>query len=177
MSNYDFDSALRRRLGIIMESNAMPTTTSLNRLVQQKTVSTPSMTDYSSGNKGFDTFRKAISAQESGGNYNITNKTSGAMGKYQIMPANITASKGGWDYEALGYDITPQQFLSSPDLQEKIASFKLKQYYDKYGPAGAAVAWYAGPGAVAKSTNNTTPQEAYPSISAYKNSILRRMGM
>lgn len=176
---YDFDTALRRRLGSIMEA-AKPDTTLL-RLMQQKAaaaqqaIGATNMSDFSTGNAGFDSFRRAISAQESGGNYGIVNKTSGAMGKYQIMPSNISATKGGWDYEALGRDISTSQFLSSPELQEKIASYKLQQYYDKYGPAGAAVAWYAGPGAVAKSSNSTKAQGAYPSINAYKNAILNRM--
>lgn len=99
------------------------------------------------------------------------------MGKYQIMPGNLGGKNSGWDFEALGFDITPQQFLSTPALQEKIASFKLKEYYDRYGPAGAAVAWYAGPGAVKKSSNSKKSQGAYPSIDAYKKSILRRMGL
>lgn len=48
------------------------------------------------------------------------------MGKYQIMPGNLGGKNSGWDFEALGFDVTPQQFLSTPSLQEKIASYKLK---------------------------------------------------
>lgn len=123
-------------------------------------------------------FIKAISGQESGNNYGARNKSSGAMGKYQIMPGNIAGS-GGWDKEALGYNISSAQFMASPQLQEAIAQYKLKQYYNKYGAAGAAVAWYAGPGTVSNYLKNpskyTNPQGAYPSIASYVNQIMGRM--
>lgn len=126
----------------------------------------------------FAKFLSAITGQESGGNYKARNRSSGAMGKYQIMPGNLGGKKSGWDYEALGYDINPGQFMGSPQLQEAIAQYKLRQYYNKWGPWGAAVAWYAGPGAVGrtKSALNRS-QGAYPSINQYANSILRRMGL
>lgn len=170
---YDFHSALLRRLSTIQEVGNTPLPTTFDKLKEQKQISD----DYLTGNGDFGAFRNAISAQESGGNYGIQNKSSGAMGKYQIMPGNLGGKNSGWDFEALGFDITPQQFLSTPALQEKIASFKLKEYYDRYGPAGAAVAWYAGPGAVKKLSNSKKSQGAYPSIDAYKKSILRRMGL
>ena len=131
----------------------------------------------SSNAKGnnFNSFVSAISGKESGGNYNARNPSSGAMGKYQIMPSNLGGAKSGWDYEALGYDINPSQFMANPQLQEKIASHKLQEYYNKYGPAGAAVAWYAGPGMVGKV--GTGSQGAYPTINQYRDSILRKMGL
>lgn len=171
---YDFHSALLRRLGAIQEVGNIPiTNNTFDRLKQQKELSS----NYLGSTGDFGAFRNAISSQESGGNYGARNGSSGAMGKYQIMPGNLGGKNSGWDFEALGFDITPQQFLSTPALQEKIASFKLKEYYDRYGPAGAAVAWYAGPGAVKKSSNSKKSQGAYPSIDAYKKSILRRMGL
>ena len=123
----------------------------------------------------FASFQNAIAGQESGGGYGARNSSSGAMGKYQIMPSNLGGAKSGWDYEALGYDINPAQFMASPELQEKIATHKLQEYYNKYGAAGAAVAWYAGPGMVGKAGNGS--QGAYPTINAYSQSILRRMGL
>jgi hypothetical protein len=124
----------------------------------------------------FGSFLKAISGQESGGSYSVRNKDSGAMGKYQIMPANIQGNRG-WDYEALGRNITTAQFMASPKLQEQIAQYKLKSYYNKYGPAGAAVAWYAGPGAVSSYMRGggNGSQGNYPSIRSYVNQILSRM--
>lgn len=124
----------------------------------------------------FAKFLGAISGQESGGNYGSRNGSSGAMGKYQIMPGNIAGTHKGWDFEALGKDITNAQFMASPQLQEAIARYKLQQYFNKYGPRGAAIAWYAGPGAV-NNVNNNRSQGAYPTINQYADSILRRMGL
>jgi hypothetical protein len=128
------------------------------------------------GNASFDKFMASISKQESGGSYSARNKDSGAMGKYQIMPGNLNGSGKGWDYEALGHDVSSQQFMNSPQIQEQIAAYKMQQYYNKYGPRGAAIAWYAGPGAV-NNTNLNAPQGSYPSISSYVQSVLRRLGL
>jgi hypothetical protein len=132
------------------------------------------------GNSTFDRFMSAIQAKESGGSYSARNRDSGAMGKYQIMPGNIQGS-GGWDKEALGRNVSTSQFMNSPEIQDAIARYKLKQYYDKYGAAGAAVAWYAGPGNAAKYVANggrgyNRRQGNYPSVSSYAQDILRRMG-
>lgn len=128
------------------------------------------------GNTSFDKFMASISAQESGGSYGARNRDSGAMGKYQIMPGNLNGSGRGWDFEALGRDVSSSQFMSSPQIQEQIAAYKMRQYYNKYGPRGAAIAWYAGPGAV-NNTNLNAPQGSYPSISSYVQSVLRRLGL
>jgi Transglycosylase SLT domain len=131
------------------------------------------------GAKGnFASFLNAIAGRESGGNYSARNRSSGAMGKYQIMPGNITGSRKGWDYEALGYDVSPGQFMASPKLQEAIARYKLQQYFNRYGAWGAAVAWYAGPGALKYSRNSLNRRQgAYSSISTYANAIVKRMGL
>lgn len=121
----------------------------------------------------FGAFLSAIAGRESGGNYRARNKSSGALGKYQIMPGNIR----GWSKEALGYSISPQQFYQSPALQEAIAQYKLRQYYNQYGPWGAAVAWYAGPGALKYGYNALhRKQGAYSSIATYADAIMRRLG-
>lgn len=128
------------------------------------------------GGGSFENFVNAITGQESGGNYNARNRSSGAMGRYQIMPGNIRGSGKGWDYEALGRDISESQFMSNPKLQDAIARYKLQQYYKKWGPRGAAIAWYAGPGAVNR-VNLNKSQGAYPTINQYANAILKRMGL
>jgi hypothetical protein len=120
----------------------------------------------------FGAFVKAIAGKESGGSYQARNSDSGAMGKYQIMPSNIEGP-GGWDMEILGRNITPQQFMANPALQDKIALGKLRQYYNKYGVRGAASAWYSGD---PNKWQNNSPQGGYPSIAAYVADIIRRMG-
>lgn len=124
------------------------------------------------GGSAFDKFMNAISGQESGGNYHAVNGDSGALGKYQIMPGNLPS----WSKQALGHSISRQTFLNSPELQEQIARYQMQQYYNKWGPRGAAIAWYAGPGAV-NSRNLNKSQGKYPTISGYVASVLRRLGL
>lgn len=85
----------------------------------------------------FDAWFEGMAEQESGGNYDARNADTWASGRYQIMPENWEP----WAEEAgLGRDA---EF--TPENQDAVARFKMKQYYDQYGPEGALVAWYAGP--------------------------------
>lgn len=127
-------------------------------------------------NPQLQAFLKAISTQESGDNYNAVGVDTGggsrAYGKYQIMDFNIEGPEG-WDHEALGRNIDIQQFLNTPELQEQIARYKLRQYFKEFGPEGAAKAWYAGPGNAL--SNSNSPQYGGPSINGYANSVLNHM--
>lgn len=189
----EYHEALMRRLGMIQDLGSNATRLAMEKQAlrpQQnylqgmptglKSVGNTNTSAPNTPSGSFGAFINAIAGQESGGNYSVQNKDSGAMGKYQIMPSNIMGVGRGWDYEALGRDINIGEFLGSPQIQEAIAQYKLKSYYDKYGPAGAAVAWYAGPGTVSGYLKNpgayTNPQGAYPSIGRYVQDILRRMG-
>jgi hypothetical protein len=186
--SYDYNAALMRRLGMIQDLGSNATELAAQRAANRPSQwlqnmpqpNLPNGANPSQYPKGdFGKFLNAIAGQESGGKYDIQNSSSGAMGKYQIMPSNIMGTGKGWDYEALGRDVNIGQFLASPQIQESIAQYKLKSYYDKYGPAGAAVAWYAGPGTVSNYLKNpnryTNPQGAYPSIAAYVQQVLGRM--
>lgn len=104
-----------------------------------------SVSGRSGGN--FDSFMDGVSGQESGGNYSARNSDTGAYGKFQIMPENWDS----WRDEAAnaGVDVGSGE-MSDPAAQEAVARFKMKQYYDEYGPDGALVAWYAGPGNAAR---------------------------
>lgn len=115
---------------------------------------------------------RAIRGQESGGNYGAVNRHSGAMGAYQIMPSNIAGNRG-WDYEALGRNISQSEFMNSPALQDAIARYKLGQYLKTRGMAGAAATWYGGDWGY-KNMHSKTPQNGYPSMYAYIQSILNR---
>jgi hypothetical protein len=132
------------------------------------------------GSDNFEAFKSTIGRKESNNNYGARNSQSGALGKYQIMPSNIAGSGRGWDYEALGYDVSTAAFMKSPDLQEKIASYKLQEYYNKYGPAGASVAWYAGPNSAKRYVNSGQVSRSgqsggYPSVYAYMQAIMNGM--
>ncbi|WP_339352793.1 hypothetical protein [Acinetobacter beijerinckii] len=126
----------------------------------------------------FDRFRKSIITQESSGNYGAVNPRTGALGFAQVMPQNLTGwgknsgrKKHGWDFEALGYDISPKQFLSSPELQMKIINFKLKEAFDKYGAVGAARWWYSNN----PNPSNRRPTPNEPSPNEYAEKVLERM--
>jgi len=123
-----------------------------------------------SGGAAFKKFVDAIAKQESGGNYSAVNKSSGALGKYQIMPANIPS----WSKAALGHSISTSKFLNSPELQEAVAGYKLKQYFRRYGAEGAAQAWYGGEGSVGKTSRSGG--KGYPTVGGYSSAIKRRMG-
>lgn len=89
----------------------------------------------------------AISSLESGGNYHslgpvIPKSGDRAYGKYQVMGANI----GPWTKEVLGQEMTPQEFLKNSRAQDLVFNSKFGAYRDKYGPEGAARAWFAGEG-------------------------------
>lgn len=126
----------------------------------------------------FDRFKKSVITQESSGNYGAVNPRTGALGFAQIMPQNLTGwgknsgrKKHGWDFEALGYDISPQQFLSSPELQHKIIDFKLKQAFDKYGVVGASRWWYSNN----PNSSDRRPMPNEPSPNEYAEKVLERM--
>jgi hypothetical protein len=89
-------------------------------------------------------YAPAISSIESGGKYDVlgpTTKTGDrAFGKYQVMGANV----GPWTEEVLGKRMHPRDFLASPEAQDAVFNAKFGKYVEKYGPEGAAKAWFAG---------------------------------
>ncbi len=85
-----------------------------------------------------------ISAHLEGAGYQsvgrVTEKGDVALGKYQVMQSNVAE----WTREALGKSLTPQQFLNSPSVQDAVFDKRFSGYLAKYGPDGAARAWYGG---------------------------------
>lgn len=109
-------------------------------------------------------FLWAIKQQESGGNYNVVNSSSGALGAYQVMPSNVA----DWTRQALGHSLTPQQYLASPSAQDAVANTILGGYYEKYGADGAAAMWYSGQPDPNKNFGN-------PPVRTYVQQVLSRM--
>ncbi len=125
--------------------------------------------------------RQAIIGQESGNNPNIVNPHSGALGLGQVMPENVAE----WSQAALGYSITPEEFLRSPQLQLRIIDYKLTEYWQRAirrsgGDEAIAVRmvaaqWYSGnPNLYDKAATETYDGHAYPSIRDYTLSVLSR---
>ncbi len=104
------------------------------------------ITVYPQGAEPTPDYGRAISAVESGGNYSAlgpqTRTGDRAYGKYQIMGANI----GPWTQEVLGQELKPHEFLTNPQAQDAVFQAKFGNYVSKYGPEGAARAWFAGEG-------------------------------
>ncbi|MET3611785.1 hypothetical protein ABID16_000090 [Rhizobium aquaticum] len=94
-------------------------------------------------------YRQAIkNIESSGGNYGalgpVTASGDRAYGAYQVMGSNIPS----WTKNALGKAMTPSQFLGSPSAQDAVFDKYFGGYVNKYGPSGAAQAWFGGPGSV-----------------------------
>lgn len=94
---------------------------------------------------GIDAAREALGQIESSGRYGVkgprNSKLGYPLGKYQIMEANLPQ----WSREALGRSVTSQEFMRSPELQDKVATFQMQKLYDKYGNwDDVASAWLTG---------------------------------
>lgn len=83
-----------------------------------------------------EAFFAAVEQQEDPNGDPNAVSSEGAVGIYQIMPGNWPA----WSKEA-GYEGADP---NDEAAQRAVGRFKLGQYYDKYGPEGALVTWYAG---------------------------------
>lgn len=88
----------------------------------------------------------AIAGIESGGRYDalgpVTKTGDRAYGKYQVMGSNIPV----WTEKYLGRRMTPEEFIASPEAQEAVFKGEFGRLAAKYGPEGAARAWFAGEG-------------------------------
>lgn len=128
----------------------------------------------------------AIVGKESSADSQSLNPHSGALGLAQIMPVNLSE----WSQEILGYRLTPDEFLNSPQLQMKIIEYKLSEYWqealvDSSGDEETAVLrvasyWYSGnpdlyTSTVSQSYKGTDGQvHRYPSVAKYSSSILQK---
>lgn len=101
---------------------------------------------------GMGSYRDAIASIESAGSGDYAAvgathpKLGRALGRYQVMESNIAP----WSQEALGRAITADEFMADPTLQDAIFDNQFGKYVQKYGPEGAAQAWFGGPGGVGK---------------------------
>jgi hypothetical protein len=91
---------------------------------------------------------QGIDHVESGGAqnpYSLIGKDTGkgdhAYGKHQILGSNI----GPWTKEALGKSMTPQEFLASPEAQDKTAAYIQNKYLNAgHSPQDVASIWFTG---------------------------------
>lgn len=128
------------------------------------------------GTSSKEAFFAAIEGQESGGDSTAVSPA-GAVGIYQIMPDNWPS----WSKEA-GYEGADP---NDEAAQRAVGKYKLGQYYDQYGPAGAMVAWYAGEENAKRYVKGETtdiwgrpwdaPQSNGPSIQGYVDSVISKL--
>jgi Transglycosylase-like domain len=83
---------------------------------------------------GLAKFMNAIAKVESGGRYTAQNASSGAYGKYQIMPSNWPA----WARQYLGNAHAPQ----TPANQERVAAAKFRGLYNWLGSWRRVAYWW-----------------------------------
>ena len=88
--------------------------------------------------------KRRIAGIESGGRYDALGPMVGgdrAHGKYQVMGANLPS----WTQEALGRRMTPEEFLKSPEAQERVFEHHFGKYLGQHGNlADAASMWHSG---------------------------------
>lgn len=96
--------------------------------------------------------RNAIASIESAGSGDYSAigtrnaKLGRPLGRYQVMEGNLPA----WSKEVLGRNVSAQEFLNNPALQDQIFDAKMDQYEQRFGQEGAAQAWFGGEGSVGK---------------------------
>ena len=110
-------------------------------------------------------FMRAIATQESGGSYTARNSSTGAYGKYQILPSNWSswAQKAG----------LPANAPQTPENQEKVATAAFQRLAKSYGNdwSRVAAAWFAGVAGSGKG-----PQDWGPRTQRYVSAIMSHMG-
>lgn len=132
--------------------------------------------------------KAAIISQESGGQYDAVNPDSGALGLGQVMPENLAGEGQGWDYEALGRDVSPTEFLTNPTLQHlimehQLSEIALSQRTDSTGAQRdpveiakrSAAVWYSGRSDYCSSTSvEIFGAGIYPSGTDYCDSVAEK---
>ncbi len=120
-------------------STALP---SLNQAANGTAPMSPPM--MTNNNGIIDRLMGAIGTQESSNRYDILGpktKYGQPIGKYQILPTNIPQ----WSKQALGYEVTPEQFRNSPQIQDAVARAKMTEYLNKYKtPEDVRSVWFSG---------------------------------
>lgn len=124
----------------------------------------PGVKDVASGGDGArlvhghgpTSYQDAIASIESAGSGDYAaigptdNELGRALGRYQVMEVNI----GPWSKAALGREVSVDEFMKSPEIQDAIFDHRFGLYVDKYGPEGAAQAWFGGEGGVGKAARS-----------------------
>jgi hypothetical protein len=124
-----------------------------------------------------DRLMPVVQANESSGNYGtVVDVTTGepgrqALGAFGVLSTNFEGP-GGWDKDALGQDITKQQFLENPAFQDAIVKDRLERYsqqLDEFNPQMGedervrriAAAWLGGPDELEKDFSQMNDRDQF----------------
>jgi biotin carboxyl carrier protein len=128
-----------------------------------------------------DAYIQAISSQESGHSYSAVNPHSGAMGRYQFMPATMRSVAGACT--AVATVPSQSEFLGSPELQDAIMRCKVERdlttIQAKSGDINtqcrmmAATHYSGNPDRWNHTGRQTYNGASYPSIAAYTTTVCR----
>lgn len=150
----DSDSYNKSLIETLLGGSGAASTSAASGVPMSGAASEVAATSPEAGASGGDmqSYRDAIASIESEGSGDYAAigprhpKMGRALGRYQVMESNI----GPWGMEALGREVTPDEFLANPEIQDAIFDNQFGKYVEKYGPEGAAQAWFGGEGGVGK---------------------------
>ena len=95
------------------------------------------------------------------------------MGKYQIMPGNLPS----WSKAALGREVSVEEFMNNPQLQDSIASHKMEEIFNKYGSVeDVASIWFSGQPLARAGTAKDVLGTTVPSYVSGVVSIFNKLG-
>lgn len=119
-----------------------------------------------------DKAQSVIGGIEAGGRYNIVHPATkggdNALGKYGFL-------RSGLENDSLKYygrAVSQDEFLKSPDIQDKMFRGRFGDLIQKYGVEGAARAWFAGEGGM----NNLGASDGNATVAEYSAKFMREMG-
>lgn len=159
----------QKEIGKALQSGQKPTATSSSSPqygAQPNRLLAPSPADGAAAAAGrpaaaMEGYKRSIAGIESAHEQNpyqargpVVQSGDRAFGKYQVMGSNV----GPWTREILGREMSPEEFLASPEAQEKVFEGKFGEYIQKHGsPEAAASMWFTGrpsaPNAQARDAN------------------------
>jgi hypothetical protein len=125
-------------------------------------------------NPTLDMLLRGIGTTESGNNYNAigprTKKGNRAYGYSQVMDTNIPS----WTQQYYGQQLTPEQYLNTPDAQVAVTQGKLGDLLTKYGnPQDASSVWFSGR-PMSKAGNSS---DGFNTVPEYVQKVMQSGGM
>lgn len=119
-----------------------------------------------------DKAQNVIGDIEASGQYDIRHKPTKtgdqALGKYGFLRSGLENDSLKW----YGRRVSEDEFLKSPDIQDKMFRGRFGDLVQKYGLEGAARAWFAGEGGM----NNPGASDGNATVAEYSAKFMRAMG-